>query len=47
MLPHIRHIQRLVVEEQDEHDDSEVDVGFAKGMERVEDEEVGCDESKV
>lgn len=50
MLPHIRHIHRFVVEEQEEHAESVGVEGFAKGMERVdlvEAEEIGWDESRV
>lgn len=40
MLPQMRHIQRLEVDEQVEHDDIEVE-GFAKGIARAEEEVVG------
>ncbi len=43
----MRHIHKLVVEEHEEHDDRDEDVGLAKGIARVEEEDVGWEDSKV
>jgi len=50
MLPQMRHIQRFVVEEQQEQTDWLEKVGLAKGMEcedRGEDKEEGWDDKSV
>lgn len=47
MLPHMRHIQRLVREEHEEHNDRFGAVGLAKGMVREELEVDGWDDNKV
>lgn len=47
MLPQIRQIQRLVVDSQDEQADRVGAEGLANGMERVEEEVLGCDDRSV
>ncbi len=48
MFPQMRHIQRLVVDGQEEHEDNIGVEGLLKGIERDVrvDDDVGCDERK-